>query len=107
MSLEDKIEELILAGAVEVAGIDAKTGEFLYSFTDKIAEIDPEIARHSEMMFNQTLAFLWERGFLSINMAEENPLVSLTEKALDEDAVASLDVNTRLILSSIIEALRL
>jgi len=107
MSLEDKIEQLILAGAVEVAGIDAKTGEFLYSFTDKIAEIDPEIAKHSEIMFHETIAFLWEQGFLNINMADDNPLVSLTEKALDEEAVASLDINTRLALNSIIEALRL
>ena len=107
MSLEDKIEELILAGAVEVAGIDSKTGEFLYSFTDKISEVDPEIARHSERMFHETVAFLWELGFLNIDMSEDNPLVSLTEKALDEEAVASLDVNTKLILNSIIEALRL
>ena len=32
----DKIEELILSGALEVSGIDIDSGEMLYNFTDKL-----------------------------------------------------------------------
>lgn len=107
MDMDDKIEELILAGAVEVAGIDPDTGEFLYSFTDKIKEVDPIIAQKSEELFNAHVYLLWEMGFLNIDMTAENPVVSLMPKALNEDEVESLPTELRLILRSIIEALRL
>lgn len=107
MSPEEKIEELILSGAVEVAGIDPDTGEFLYAFTDKILELDPYIAQRSEEIFNSQVYLLWEMGFLNIDMTSHNPIVSLMPKALDEDDVQNLPTEMRLVLKSIIEALRL
>lgn len=107
MNPDDKIEQLILAGAVEVAGIDLDSGEFLYSFTEKIKEVDPEIARKSEEAFHSQVYLLWEMGFLNIDMTEDNPVVSLMPKALDENEVSLLNTELRLILNSIIEALRL
>lgn len=107
MNPEEKIEELILAGAVEVAGVDPATGEFLYSFTDKIYDVDPDMARNSEEMFNQSIYVLWELGFLNLNVTQQNPVVSLTEKAFDTDSSDRLPRELQSVLSHIIHALRL
>ena len=107
MNPEDKIEELILAGAVEVAGIDPETGDFLYAFTEKIKEIDPVMAKRSEEMFNETLYFLWSKGFLKMDITAVNPVISLEPKALDREEVSKLSLDDRLVLESIIQALRI
>lgn len=39
---EALIEHLIIQGAIEMAGIDNK-GEMLYSITDKLEEVSPEL----------------------------------------------------------------
>ena len=107
MSPEEKLDQLILAGAVEIAGIDSATGEFLYSFTDKINEIDPEMARETERIFHESIYILWEKGFLNLDIDNPNPTVSLTQKALDEESVLSLSNELRITLQNIIEALRI
>ena len=107
MGIDDRIEELILAGAVEVSGIDAETGEFLYSFTDKINEVDPEIARESKDLFNRYIYALWERGFIHMDIDSNNPMVSLLPKCFIEDEVAALPKDLSLVLRSVMEALRL
>lgn len=107
MTPEEKLEELILAGAVEVAGIDSETGEFLYSFTDKLNEIDPEMARETNEIFNNYIYILWEKGYLNVNMESPSPIVSLTKKALDPESVNLLNQELRIILQNIIEALRI
>lgn len=107
MNAEEKLEELILAGAVEVSAIDSETGELLYSFTDKIHDIDPEMAKQSEEMFNNAIYLLWELGFLNVDMTQESPMVSLMPKALDVEQQETLPKELRLILLTIIEALRL
>ena len=106
MDAEDKLQELILAGAVEVAGIDSVTGEFLYAFTENIKEIDPEMAKNSEEFFNKTIYLLWELGFLQMDITLPSPVVSLTEKALDAEEVTKLGIDIRIILESVIQALR-
>jgi len=42
----DKIEDLILSGALEVSGIDIDTGEMLYNFTDKLKDINPDLFKN-------------------------------------------------------------
>lgn len=105
--MEEKLQELILAGAVEVSAIDSETGEFLYSFTEKINEVDPELARQSEDLFNRFIYILWERGFLNLDMTQDSPMVSLTEKSLDEEEQNTLPHELKMVLLTIIEALRL
>jgi hypothetical protein len=39
---EALVEHLIMQGAIEMAGIDNK-GEMLYSITDKLEEVSPEL----------------------------------------------------------------
>lgn len=107
MDINEKIEHLILEGAVEVSGIDSRTGEFLYSFTDKIHEVDPEIARESVELFNKYVYELWELGFLKIDMESSSPKVSLLPKCFSKEDVSHLPEETRIILESVMSALRL
>ena len=88
---DESIDSLILAGVVEVAAVDTETGEFLYSFTDKFKEIMPELYEiHINYIHNEVMYF-WEKGLVHIDdITGENPVVSLTEKAFDEDAISQL-----------------
>lgn len=100
------IERLILEGAVEVSGIDSKTGEFLYNFTPKLEELYPELHRINLKYFEEMTLSLWEKGFLNIDMLSSSPLVSLNEKALDEEARKELSQEELASLDMIIAAMR-
>jgi hypothetical protein len=84
------LDDLILSGAVQVAGIDSETGGFLYQFTDKLKEVSPELYHEHVTQVNKELMALWELGFLNINVADDNPIVTLTEKAFDEEELSKL-----------------
>lgn len=106
MTPEERIEELLLKGAIEVYGLDNDTGDFLYSFTPKVYEVDPEMAKASEKAFYDSVMFLWSYGFLSMDVLLENPVISLTEKALDPEAVDQLPREMRVALSSIMNGMK-
>lgn len=65
------------------------------------------MAKQSEEMFNNAIYLLWELGFLNVDMTQESPMVSLMPKALDVEQQETLPKELRLILLTIIEALRL
>lgn len=88
---DDLIDTLILAGLLEVAGIDSRTGEFLYSFTPKVAEIDPEFFNDMQNAIHNQILQLWAAGFLDIRMYQGEPMVSLTEQCMDMEAIEKLD----------------
>ncbi len=103
----DKIEDLILNGALEVAGMDMDTGEMLYNFTDKLKEVNPELYKDmSDYISTETMA-LWADGFLDIDVTEKNPLVRLTEKAFDESEVSNLSKEKQYTLKEIIRIISL
>ncbi len=103
MSDDDQIiETLILNGGLEVAGIDIETGEALYNFTDKLESISPEIHKVAKNYFHLEMMNLWQKGFLDISLEEDNPLVSLTDKALDSDKVSELDRDEQHSLNEVI-----
>lgn len=107
-SFDDEfLEKLILDGMVEFAGLDQKTGEMLYSFTDKAMRSNPDF--FTTVMDSQVrdIYSLWERGFLDMNIAESNPLVRITKKALDRKEVDGLPIDLRLALEQIIEISRI
>ena len=65
MNNEDAIiDDLILQGALEVAGIDSKTGEFLFSVTPKLQEIMPDLYEEHLNSVNQGIMALWEMDLL-------------------------------------------
>lgn len=80
---DDPISDMILSGAVEVAGLDLETGEMLYTFTDKLAQFSPPLHRHVLNYVHREIMYLWENGFVEMDVTSSNPTVRLTEKALD------------------------
>lgn len=103
---EEFLDILILEGVVEVAGIDSKTGEMLYSFTKKILE-RPELMAIITDTHVQEVYCLWEQGFLNMNMLEDNPTVRITPKALDDNEVDQLPLHLQIALRQIVEASRI
>ena len=103
---DDIVERLILEGAIEVAGIDSVTGEFLFSFTDKLKEIDPEMYNGIMESFHQNVMALWEKGFVNIDMESDNPKLSLNEKSLDEDETQKLEPHLSETLREVMRMMR-
>jgi hypothetical protein len=84
------IDDLILQGALEVAGIDSQTGEFLYSVTDKMKDIMPDLYEEHLNTVNKDIMALWENGFVDVDFNEDNPIVRLSFKAHDVKAISML-----------------
>jgi hypothetical protein len=103
----DKIEELILSGALEVSGIDIDTGDMLYNFTDKLKDISPELFKDMSNYISTETMFLWAEGFLDIDVTEQNPMVRLTKKALDDAEVSKLPKEKQYTLKEIIRIISL
>jgi F0F1-type ATP synthase epsilon subunit len=100
--LEPTIEELILSGVVEVSSVDPDTGEFLYSFTDKLHEVMPEFFNRKLDFVKQEVDFFLETGFLEVdNPKSRNPIIFLTDKAFDEEEVSTLSRNKQKSLKEI------
>lgn len=100
--IDSIIEDLILNGALEVSGIDIDTGEPLYNFTEKMKTVNEEL--HSELYtyFTTETMALWEHGFIEINFLDDDPMVTLTEKALNAKDVMGLDKSQQYTLKEII-----
>lgn len=89
--IEPSIEELILSGVVEVAGIDSATGEFLYNFTPKLRELMPEMYNERMDFIQSEVMFFLELGFLEVaDESDKIPIVFLTDKAYDESEIEEL-----------------
>jgi hypothetical protein len=86
----DIFDMLILNGAIEVVGIDPISGEFLYSMTEKMIEIMPEVYEEHMHEVNSQIMKLWQDGFLSVDLLDENPIVNLTDKAFDQKELAKM-----------------
>jgi hypothetical protein len=103
---EDNVfEELLLNGAIEIVGIDEQSGEMLFNFTEKLKDVDPFLYEKMNDFFYQELLGLWEKGFISMDITQKNPKVSLTQKALDEIEVNNLTTDQRIHLEDIIKNL--
>ncbi len=92
---QEMIDSLILSGALQVAGLDSETGDFLYQFTPKLKEISPQLYHEHVNHVNGELMRLWEKGLLDINISDENPIVKLTEKSFDQSELAKLSKEDR------------
>jgi hypothetical protein len=103
---EDNVfEELLLNGAIEIVGIDEQSGEMLFNFTEKLKDVDPFLYEKMNDFFYQELLGLWEKGFISMDITQKNPKVSLTQKALDEIEVNNLTTDQRIHREDIIKNL--
>lgn len=102
---DDAIDQLILSGALEVAGIDIETGEPMYNFTDKLLEVSPELHNEVSTYFSRETMSLWSEGFLNMDVTEKNPMVTLTEKALDDEELSKLSKESQTTLKEIIRVI--
>jgi len=59
---EAMLEHLMLQGAVEFQGIDDLTGEMMYSITDKLKEISPEIYEQLKDQYEHHMFQLIDQG---------------------------------------------
>jgi hypothetical protein len=99
--IDETIEALILSGAIEISGIDSKTNQPLYSFNQKIKEIMPELYYEHLNEVNRDIMKLWEQGFLDIDMLSEDPLVTLTDKAFNDDEIEKISREDQISLNEI------
>lgn len=84
------IDNLVLSGGLEVAGVDPETNEILYAFTPKVKDLMPELYDGHLNFVNDELMVLWEKGYVDINFLQDDPSVSLSDKAYDESELAKL-----------------
>lgn len=102
---EDYIETLILAGIVEVAGIDAKTGNFLYSFNPELAETNPEFYSVVSNSYASAILELWTNGYLDIDIDDNNEqIVRLNDKSVDKEELDKLSAPERSLMNSILRS---
>ena len=81
---------LIDKGAVSFEGLD-ESGEPIYRFTEKLKDVAPDLYNMHMSMLNSEIMALWEKGFVDMDLFEENPVVKLTAKAFDKDEVKKLN----------------
>lgn len=89
-SEDELIKNLILEGALEVAGLDSDNGELLYTITPKMQEVMPDMYEDHLKQVNKDILNLWEKGYVNINFLDEDPMVTISEKGLDKKEVAKL-----------------
>ena len=100
--IEQKIiDDFIKQGALEFAGIDQITKEPMYRVTPKMKKINPDFYKEHEDQFHAESMYLWELGFLDIDVTEENPIVKLLPKAFDEEEIDKLIPSKRFVLEDI------
>jgi len=107
MEPEDKfIEELILNGSLEFSGIDQDSGEIMYTFTNKLKDFSRDLQNEANLYFSQEMMQLWEYGFIDMDVTDNNPIVSLTEKAFDNEEVQKLKTNNKMTLKEVLRVLK-
>ena len=100
-SPEEYIDFLILNGAVEVVGVNPDTGDFLYQFTEKIAEVAPKVYQGMLDQFEKDIMLFWTKGFVSMDPTSPNPVVALTPKAFDQSEVEKLSIEEQMALNEL------
>lgn len=109
MSLEsndpkDMIDELILNGALEIQGLDMETGQIVFSVTEKMIELAPELYYEIEESIHKVIMSLWEKGFLAMDVTAVSPNVSPTEAALDRNNWDVLSEEQRHVMNTVMRA---
>jgi len=74
------IEYLIEAKALEINGYDSIGDQFTYKFTPKIKEIMPELFEEHFAFINQIAFDLWNKGIIEVKFDEnKGPMVFLKD----------------------------
>lgn len=102
----NNIDELILSGALEVYGVDSETGEFMYSFTEKLEQVAPQVYATVQNKVAQSVRSLCDKGFLYMDPTLEDPEVTVTYKSSDPEEILSLSKEETSVLKSILANLK-
>ena len=94
-AISEIIDNLILEGGIEFAGIDSETGEIMYSITPKIKDLMPELYEEHLNFINDELMVLWEKGFVDIDFLNDDPLIYISDKSYDKSEVMKLSKEER------------
>lgn len=106
--MEYSLDELIMMGAVEVAGVHENTGEILYNITDKMQEVLPVLYTRFMNQIHERVMYFWERGFLEFDdLTKANPSISLTAKAMDDDELLKLPTDKLIEFEMLVSAFRM
>lgn len=97
---EQTFKKLLDSGAIEISGI-TESGEPLYIFTDKLKSIAPDLYGMHVNFVNAQIMRLWEKGFIDMDLLEENPKVKISKKAFNQEEVANLSHDDRWSLQEI------
>lgn len=100
-----KIEEMILNGLLEFAGVDVDSGEVLYKFTEEIKYQEPELFKDVNLYFTKEMMSLWENGFIEMDITEKNPMVRLTEKSYNNEEIKKLSKENQFSLREVLRVL--
>jgi len=73
----------------------------MYVFTPKIKELMPELYREHMNSVNSEIMNLWEKGYLDLDLFAVDPVVSLTNKALNPADISKLSYDERTALNEI------
>lgn len=104
--LDKEIQRLIDGGALELSGIDEKTGEFLFRFTDKMKDFHKDLYVAHKNEVHKDVMYFWERGFIELDdFFTDNPVISMSTKCFDEEALLTLPEDRRAQLLDIIKAI--
>ena len=87
---DELIKNLILQGALEVAGVDSENGEFLYAITYKMKDVMPDLYQDHIKTVNRDLLNLWEKGYVNIDLFLPDPVVTISEKGIDNGEISKL-----------------
>jgi hypothetical protein len=98
------IEKLILDGSLEVSGI-TESGDLTYSFKEGLEQKHPEIYKQLSKLLYDHITMFWQHGFLEFDMTEIDPVISLTEKIYDNEALSKLSEIERINLNIVINTL--
>jgi hypothetical protein len=99
-----KLDKLILNGGIEISGL-TDSGQFLYKFTDKLQDIDINLYNAVRQKMYDEIMFLWQKDFISMDVTVNNPIVRLTEKAFDKNAIEELPEDVKANLLAFIKAI--
>lgn len=99
-------ETLILEGALVIKGVDSESGEIVYSFTDKLKKLAPELYEGYLQMIHNSIMSLWEKGLVDMDVTLSNPLVKPTEKALRATNWDGLNETERQTIRALLDGFR-
>lgn len=105
--MSDELDQMMLHGGVEVAGVDSK-GNILYSLVGNLEEdILPKIYETHVDRVHQEMMHFWELGFIEfMDMDRAAPSARLTPKIFDRASINALSESDQETLNRLIYIFR-